>query len=30
MEDVIVIDRTGRDDAEVAEEILGLLDRARG
>ena len=30
MEDVVVIDRTGRDDAEVAEEILGLLDRARG
>ncbi|HEY6671471.1 MAG TPA: tRNA (adenosine(37)-N6)-dimethylallyltransferase MiaA [Solirubrobacterales bacterium] len=30
MEDVIVIDRTGRGDAEVADEILGLLDRARG
>jgi tRNA dimethylallyltransferase len=30
MEDVVVIDRTGRDDAEVAEEILGLLDRAWG
>jgi tRNA dimethylallyltransferase len=30
MEDVVVIDRTGRADAEVAEEILGLLDRARG
>jgi tRNA dimethylallyltransferase len=30
MEDVVVIDRTGRDEAEVAEEILVLLDRARG
>ena len=30
MENVVVIDRTGRDEAEVAEEILVLLDRVRG
>ena len=28
MEDVVVVDRTARDDADVAEKILGLLDRA--
>ncbi len=28
MENVVVIDRTARDDAEVANEIVGLLDRA--
>jgi tRNA dimethylallyltransferase len=28
MEDVVVVDRTARDDADVAEEILGLLDQA--
>jgi tRNA dimethylallyltransferase len=28
MEEVVVVDRTARDDADVAEEILGLLDRA--
>ena len=28
MEDVVVVDRTTRDDADVAEKILGLLDRA--
>jgi tRNA dimethylallyltransferase len=30
MENVVVIDRTGRDEAEVAEEILVLLDRVWG
>jgi tRNA dimethylallyltransferase len=28
MEDVVVVDRTGRDDEDVAAEILDLLDRA--
>ena len=28
MEDVVVVDRTARDDADVAKKILGLLDRA--
>jgi tRNA dimethylallyltransferase len=28
MEGVVVVDRTARDDADVAEEIVGLLDRA--
>jgi tRNA dimethylallyltransferase len=27
MEDVVVVDRTGRDDADVAAEIVELLDR---
>jgi tRNA dimethylallyltransferase len=30
MEDVRVVDRTGREDADVAAEILDLLDRADG
>jgi tRNA dimethylallyltransferase len=30
MEDVRVVDRTGRDDGDVAAEILDLLDRADG
>jgi len=28
MEDVVVVDRTGRNDEDVAAEIVGLLDRA--
>ena len=28
MENVVVVDRTARDDADVASEIIGLLDRA--
>jgi hypothetical protein len=28
MEDVAVVDRTGRDDEDVAAEIVELLDRA--
>jgi tRNA dimethylallyltransferase len=28
MEDVVVVDRTARDDADVADEIVGLLDLA--
>jgi tRNA dimethylallyltransferase len=28
MENVVVVDRTGRDDADVANEIVGLLDVA--
>ena len=28
MEDVTRIDRTGRDDADVAAEIVSMLDRA--
>ncbi len=28
MEGVVVVDRTARDDADVADEILGLLDQA--
>jgi tRNA dimethylallyltransferase len=28
MEDVVVVDRTARDDADVAEEIVEVLDRA--
>jgi tRNA dimethylallyltransferase len=28
MEDVRVVDRTGRDDGDVAAEIMGLLDRS--
>ena len=27
MEDVTRIDRTGRDDADLAEEIVSMLDR---
>jgi hypothetical protein len=30
MEEVVVIDRTGRDSADVAVEILALLDRVEG
>jgi tRNA dimethylallyltransferase len=30
MEEVVVIDRTGRDSADVAAEILALLDRVEG
>ena len=30
MEDVIVIDTTGRESADVAAEILALLDRVEG
>jgi tRNA dimethylallyltransferase len=30
MEDVVVVDRTGRDDADVASEIVELLDRKDG
>jgi len=30
MEDVVVVDRTGRDDSDVAAGIVALLDRAGG
>jgi hypothetical protein len=30
MEDVVVVDRTGRADDDVAAEILALLDGAEG
>jgi tRNA dimethylallyltransferase len=30
MEDVVVVDRTGRDDSDVAAAIVALLDRAGG